>query len=146
MNRNLLLEQYSQRTREACSLVGSISSNSVALLNTSMTEGPSLSKATRSSSALPPNDRQRYPLWWKSDLLSCSINNPAEDLVMMVVFFLGIPVKLPVLKKILILDNVGLSLLFGLRQRFQTTARGWDYIDQVRPHLAPYGSLDWDIF
>ncbi|XP_056875211.1 ciliogenesis and planar polarity effector 1 isoform X3 [Takifugu flavidus] len=56
---NLLLEQYSQRTREACSLVGSISSNSVALLNSSMSEGPSLSKATRSSSALPPNDRQR---------------------------------------------------------------------------------------
>ncbi|TNM91966.1 hypothetical protein fugu_018978 [Takifugu bimaculatus] len=132
---NLLLEQYSQRTREACSLVGSISSNSVALLNSSMSEGPSLSKATRSSSALPPNDRQRYPLWWKSDqelVLSCSMNNPAVDLVMMLVFFLGIPVKLPVLKKILILDKVGLSLLFGLRQRFQTTARGWDYIDQDR--------------
>lgn len=109
-----------------------------------MTEGPSLSKTTRSSSALPPNDRQRYPLWWKSDqelVLSCSMNNPAVDLVMMVDLFLGIPVKLPVLKKILILDKVGLSLLFGLRQRFQTTARGWDYIDQVRPHLATYGSL-----
>lgn len=58
-------------------MVGSISSNSVALLSSSMTEGPSLSKATRSSSALPPNDRQRYPLWWKSDqelVLSCSMN------------------------------------------------------------------------
>lgn len=65
---------------------------------------------------------------------------------MMLVLFLGIPVKLPVLKKILILDKVGLSLLFGLQQRFQTTARGWDYIDQVRPQLAPYGSLHWDIF
>lgn len=74
-------------------------------------------------------------------MLSCSMNNPAVDLVMMVDLFLGIPVKLPVLTKILIPDKVGLSLLFGLRQRFQTTARGWDYIDQVRPHLATYGSL-----
>lgn len=80
LNRSMLLEQYSQRTREAWSLVSCIPSSSAALLNSSMTEGPALPKTTRSSSAPPPNDRQRYPLWRKSEqelVLSWRMNNSA---------------------------------------------------------------------
>lgn len=51
-------------------------------------------------------------------------------------FFLGITVKQPLLKNILILDKIDLSLLFGLQYRFQTTAGGWDCIGQVRQHSA----------
>lgn len=61
---------------------------------------------------------------------------------MMAVFlFLGMTVNPPVVKKILVLDKIDLSLLFGLQQRFQTTAGGWGYIDQVRRHSVTCGSL-----
>ncbi|XP_076614742.1 ciliogenesis and planar polarity effector 1 [Chaetodon auriga] len=50
----MLLEQYNQRTREACSLVNDFPTNPPTLLRSSRTAGSPLPSTTRSNSAPPP--------------------------------------------------------------------------------------------